>query len=202
MWFVVTGAPTMHWRHAWDDNPSNDEQWPYQVQFEGTNKYGYFEEYPADYQRKDTTVVINAELPYDGSNYSSIVVQYDMEAASLALGLSTSQLQATKCTTSANPGFIAINNTNSTITQTTTTTTSSSTVFGHWFNSSGNVCGYDTSACIFAEFRPDTFKCTIGQQPAKLTRGRTYTIKQAVRYRPTGSTRYYTATFVVKVKVV
>lgn len=36
LFFVVMGAPTQYWRHPWDDNPANDEQWPYQVQFENT----------------------------------------------------------------------------------------------------------------------------------------------------------------------
>ena len=202
MWFVVTGAPTSHWRHAWDDSSSNDEQWPYQVKFEGTNKYGCFEDYPSDYVRKDTTVVINAELAYDGSSYSSVVVQYDMEAASKALGLSTKQLQSTKCSSTANPGFIAINSSNATITTNTTTSTSSSTVLGHWFNSLGNVCNYDNSAYIFAEFRPETFKCYVGQYPGHLKKGRTYTIKQGIRYKPSGSTKYYRVTYIVKVKVV
>ncbi|MCR4995568.1 MAG: hypothetical protein K6A32_09405 [Bacteroidales bacterium] len=34
VFFVVMGAPTRYWRHPWDDDTSNDEQWPYQVQFE------------------------------------------------------------------------------------------------------------------------------------------------------------------------
>lgn len=41
LWLVVSGAPTTHWRHAWDDNDSNDEQWPYQVKFNGTNLLGF-----------------------------------------------------------------------------------------------------------------------------------------------------------------
>ncbi len=41
LWFVVSGAPIAHWRHAWDDDDSNDEQWPYQVSFNNTNLYGY-----------------------------------------------------------------------------------------------------------------------------------------------------------------
>jgi hypothetical protein len=41
LWFVVSGAPSVHWRHAWDDNDANDEQWPYQVSFVNTNLLGY-----------------------------------------------------------------------------------------------------------------------------------------------------------------
>jgi hypothetical protein len=41
LWFVVSGAPAVHWRHAWDDNDANDEQWPYQVSFVNTNLLGY-----------------------------------------------------------------------------------------------------------------------------------------------------------------
>ncbi|NLO70039.1 MAG: T9SS type A sorting domain-containing protein [Porphyromonadaceae bacterium] len=41
LWLVVSGAPNMHWRHAWDDDDSNDEQWPYQVKFYNTNRLGY-----------------------------------------------------------------------------------------------------------------------------------------------------------------
>jgi hypothetical protein len=41
LWLVVSGAPSTHWRHAWDDNDANDEQWPYQVKFGNTNLSGY-----------------------------------------------------------------------------------------------------------------------------------------------------------------
>ncbi len=41
LWFVVSGAPLTHWRHAWDDNDANDEQWPYQVNFLNTNLLGF-----------------------------------------------------------------------------------------------------------------------------------------------------------------
>jgi hypothetical protein len=41
LWLVVSGAPSIHWRHAWDDNDANDEQWPYQVRLNNTNLYGY-----------------------------------------------------------------------------------------------------------------------------------------------------------------
>lgn len=40
LWLVVSGSPQEHWRHAWDDDDTNDEHWPYQVQFVNTNLLG------------------------------------------------------------------------------------------------------------------------------------------------------------------
>lgn len=40
LWLVVSGAPQQHWKHAWDDDDTNDEQWPYQVRFTNTNLLG------------------------------------------------------------------------------------------------------------------------------------------------------------------
>lgn len=37
LWFVVSGAPKAYVRHAWDDDSSNDEQWPYKVKFTGAS---------------------------------------------------------------------------------------------------------------------------------------------------------------------
>lgn len=74
LWFVVSGAPAVHWRHAWDDNDSNDEQWPYQVSFNNTNILGYSNNVidAVDYQleqnlkvySKENTLFID-ELPMD-----------------------------------------------------------------------------------------------------------------------------------------
>ena len=40
LWLVVSGAPQEHWKHPWDEDYSNDEQWPYQVKFRNTNLLG------------------------------------------------------------------------------------------------------------------------------------------------------------------
>ncbi|MCW3805384.1 DUF6055 domain-containing protein [Plebeiibacterium marinum] len=36
LWFVVTGAPKTYAPHPWDEDESNDDQWPYQVKFDNT----------------------------------------------------------------------------------------------------------------------------------------------------------------------
>ena len=205
-WFVVTGAPTEHWRHPWNDNDADDEQWPYQVAFENcaatgtTRTYG---EYPDDYARRDTTVVIEAELGYDANSYSSVRVQYDMDAISQALGVSTAQMQALKRNT--RPGtkgtlvFAGVSSSGAKE-YNTTTSTSSATCYGHWFTTAGNVVGYNNSAAIFAELYPDKYGCYVGQYPGHLTKGKTYTIRQAIVYTHTDS-KQYTATMEVHLKV-
>lgn len=208
MWLVVMGAPTKWWHHGWDRNyapPStNDEQWPYRVSFEGTrpsaSAYAYTEaDFPEDYLRKDTTVVINCCLARSDS-YTSVNVQYDMDAISEALGLTTAQLKALKVgSSSLNPCFVAQNATNSTITYNTTTSTSSSTLYGHWFNSSGNVCNYDNTAYIYAEMYPENYVCKVGQYPNKLVVGKTYVIRQGVKYKV--GTKTYKAIMEVHIKV-
>lgn len=197
MWLVVMGAPKTYWRHAWDDNAANDEQWPYAVKFQGTSPLGAnrtYGEFPEDYARHDTTVVIPATLAYSSSSYSSVRVQYDMDAISQALGLSTAQLQSVKRNdTSSNRGdirFAGVNANGTTMNFNTTTSTSSATCYGHWFTTAGNVCSYDGSAAIFAEMYPDKYGCYVGQYPGRLTRGKTYKIRQAIVYTHTDGQMY------------
>lgn len=202
MWFVVMGAPTTWWTHSWNDNDSDDEQWPYAVKFDGTDPYGAnrtYGEYPADYARHDTTVVIDATLAYSANSYSSVRVQYDMDAVSQALGLSTAQMQSVKVGTTNSIRFVGVNP-NGSIANNTTTSTSSSTCFGHWFNASGNICGYDGNARIFAEFYPDKYGCYVGQYPGRLTRNKTYTVRQAIIYTHTDG-KEYRATMQVNLNV-
>ncbi|MCF0244927.1 MAG: DUF4859 domain-containing protein [Bacteroidaceae bacterium] len=206
MWLVVMGAPTEYWRHPWDDNTSNDEQWPYAVKFEGTDPLGAshtYDEFPTDYVRKDTTVVLNATLAYSSSAYSSVRVQYDMDAIAQALGLSTAKMKSVKCNDSvSNPGDIRFAgvNANGTMNFNTTTSTSSATCYGHWFNVSGNVCNYDGSALVFAEMYPESYGCYVGQYPGRLTKGKTYVIRQAIVYTHTDG-KMYKAIMEVHLKV-
>ncbi len=40
LFLVVSGGSSFYWTQKWDDNDANDEQWPYEVLFGSTNKYG------------------------------------------------------------------------------------------------------------------------------------------------------------------
>lgn len=214
MWFVVMGAPTQYWSHSWSNGVAstsfsgNGEQWPYAVKFEGSKAYGAtrtYNTYPDDYVRKDTTVVINANLAYNSGSYTSVRVQYDMDAVSKALGLSTDQMRAVTVGKTAGKKnylrFAGINSDNKTETNRTTTSTSSATCFGHWFNSTGNVVDYGGSSYIFAEMYPDKYGCYVGQYPGRLTKGKTYIIRQAYIYTDAEG-KEYKATMEVHLNVI
>ncbi|MCM1107660.1 MAG: DUF6055 domain-containing protein [Clostridium sp.] len=192
LWFVVMGAPTEYWRHAWDDNTDNDEQWPYRVKFDQSSPSGMFRTYgvyPEDYERRDTVVVLHANLKRSADSYSSVRVQYDMDAVSEALGLSTQQMKSVRVGTDNSIRFAGISSGGG-MTDNTTTSTSSATCFGHWFTATGNVCGYDGNARIFAEFYPDKYGCYVGQYPGRLVSGQEYVVRQAIVYRHTDGKEY------------
>lgn len=215
MWLVVMGAPTKYWSHSWTSGQAsstfsgNGEQWPYAVRFTGTDPLGVsrtYGAYPDDYERKDTTVVINASLAYSSSSYSSVRVQYDMDAISQALGVSTAQMKAVKCSSTSKGvkgtiDFVGVNANGTTLRYGTTTSTSSATCFGHWFSTSGTVVGYDGSAAIYAEMYPDKYGCYVGQYPGRLTKGKTYVIRHRFIYNHTDGKKY-SATMEVHLKVI
>jgi hypothetical protein len=101
LWFVVSGSPTVHWRHAWDDNDANDEQWPFQVSFGNTNLYGYTNvvasidnsyEKDLDESVKDGTLTISS-LPARGTvriydTLGRCVLDKKIEEASFTTSLS------------------------------------------------------------------------------------------------------------------
>jgi hypothetical protein len=39
LWFVVTGAPNTYMPHPWDNDDTNDDQWPYKVKFVNTDLF-------------------------------------------------------------------------------------------------------------------------------------------------------------------
>lgn len=48
MWLVVSPAPSSYIVHNWDEDINNDDQWPYQVQFENTTMLGMAKYYMYD----------------------------------------------------------------------------------------------------------------------------------------------------------
>ena len=193
IWFVVSGAPTSYWAHAWDEDATNDEQWPYKVKFEGTNIYGVLD-FTGEDQPHDTDFVYDVSFPADASAYSGTKVTVDVVKLCYAFVLSgteiTSNIGFPNSTRKIK--FYGVNKDGSLVTTTT------ANGYGHWFNGAGDVCpwvsGSTGTNMVFSEFDETNFVFTLGQHPGRCAPGNVFKIKQALVYSP-ATGQYYQATF-------
>jgi hypothetical protein len=207
LWLVVSPALKNYIKHKWDDNINADDMWPYQVKFEGTDIGNRALVYAAPTLDKrkiaDATFTYDVTFPVDANGYSGAVVTISGRAAA-TLGTAF-QLQPTSIAdkmqawSSQGPAnnkimFYAVNADGSFVQRGST-----ANGYGHWFNANGQVSDY-ASGYVFSEFYPTQLAFQLGQYPGKNSNGKTYTIRQALRYRKNASEQA-TATFVFNITV-
>ena len=201
LFLVVSPSPSAYIQHKWDEEITNDDQWPYTVEFKGTNIWGAA-------NISDTEDIKDVELSYDvyfpasSSVYQGITLKVEGAAAS---NLGTAfQMQASAVGTlltqwtSSGPTdgqamFYAVD-ANGVINN----SASSANGYGHWFSASGNRCDY-ASGYVFSEFDANSLTFSLGQYPGKVANGSNYTIRQAIKYQKGGKTAV--ATFVFNIHI-
>jgi hypothetical protein len=199
MWMVVSPAPLSYYVHKWDDNYRNDDQWPYQVEFDGTNILGA----PNIQEGKE---VGDVKFTYDvylkpTGGHDGISVQLDGNAKS-ALGTAF-QMQPgdiAGCMTSYNASgpaegkimFYAANESG------LIKSGSTANGYGHWFTATGGVTNWGSNSYVFSEFNANQLSFFVGQYPNLCKDGSTYTVRQALRYNRDGKQEGI-ATFVFNV---
>lgn len=213
IFMVVSPAPSAYYQHKWDkdgtdkekeDNIGNDDQWPYTVEFDGTNIVGAPNILPVI---EDGMPISDASITYDvyfpkSTEYANISINVTGDDASV---LATAfQMPATDvggkmaAWSSAGPKdgkimFYAVN-ANGQISN----TGSSANGYGHWFNSAGNRSDWN-SGYVFSEFDSNNMSFTLGQYPGKVSNGQNYTIRQALKYKR--GTETATVTFIFNIHV-
>ncbi|WP_194974856.1 DUF4859 domain-containing protein [Aquiflexum lacus] len=171
LWFVVTGAPNTYQPHAWDENESNDEQWPYKVQFNNSKISGLVD-FPVDAKPKDLSLNFDISFPVsDGYDGTSITLdKHDLSRAFV--------LQPNEIISKFGESILFFGvESDGTLNSNTT-----ANGFGHWFDANGNICNWGTEAVIFSEYNEDTFTFNVGQYPGHSRKGDTFKIRQALVY--------------------
>lgn len=190
LWFMVTGAPKTYSRHTWDDDNSNDEQWPYKVKFANTNLLGYAT--PGTVvSPKDVSFSYDVSITHDDINYASTQVSVDVSKLISAFILQPDQLTSLM---GSGIKFYAIES-NGKLNATTT-----ANGYGHWFDASGNVINWGTGATVWSEYNEKSFNFTLGQYPGHVKAGDKYTLKQAFVY-TTSNNKSAQATFTFNVTI-
>lgn len=190
LWFVVTGAPSSYAAHPWDEEESNDEQWPYKVKFTNTTLINHIDLGEGTTPR-DTTLTFDLSFPRDTINYSGKTLTVDATPLAQAFVLQPSKITQLM---GSSIKFYAVEP-NGSLNATTT-----ANGYGHWFDANGNVVNWGSNAKVFSEFNESNFTFSTGQYPAQAASGDQYTIKQALVYTyESGKTAQ--ATFVFRIKI-
>lgn len=201
LFLVVSPAPRQYIQHLWDEDVSNDDQWPYTVEFQGTNIAGA-PVLSEELGLTDATITYDVELPRHTSDYTYVPVSVSGMAAS-ALGTAF-QMPSSNVSghlvewSSAEPAdgqmkFYATTSLGDIVNKKST-----ANGYGHWFSSSGAYTEWGSGGYVYSEFQPATLTFNVGQKPSTLTEGKTYTISQALKYKQGDQTAIVRFIFNVK----
>lgn len=195
LWFVVLGAPTTYEAHPWDEDESNDDQWPYKISFANTNLLGSID-FTGDEKHEDVTFTFDVKFDYSATIYPGATVTLsteDLNKLSKALVLQPSEITAAM---GDKIKFYAVESTNGKLNATTT-----ANGYGHWYNAKGEVCNWGADGRVYSEFNASAFTFDIGQYPGQCAVGDKYTIKQALVYEyESGKTAQATFVFNITIK--
>jgi hypothetical protein len=183
LWMVVLGAPSKYYRqHPWDEDASNDEQWPYQVSFDNTNLLGFVTFDPNEGVH-NATVTYNINVPVSTGEYQCFSFKPDLMPMYHAFQLEPDELSANlgKYSSTKNVRFCNINADGSIYNGYTTNT--SDTNWGGWFGLDGNVCTWGDKSYAYCDFNTADMSFTLGRYPNKAVVGDTMTIRQAFIYK-------------------
>lgn len=188
MWFIVSPALKNYIVHKWDDNYANDDQWPYQVEFENTNIEGAVE-------IDESKGICDATLTYDvyfarKGDYTGTTVKLSgsaLTALGTAFQMQPSEIGGKMVGYSASgPAngkimFYAVDAQGNLI-----ESKSTANGYGHWFNDNGGLTNWGNNSFVFSEFDANSLTFSLGQMPNTCINGNTYVLRQALRYKKDG----------------
>ncbi len=194
MWLVVAPSLSTYIQHKWDENITNDDQWPYYFKLSGTDIGESATIYnPVTIDGRDMADIsfeYNVSFPASSIYYNGTTVNVSRKAlaalgTALQMPTPSSDINSSiREWSSAAPEegtckFYACNPRNGLYSNSGSTANG----YGHWFSSSGTRTTYGTSAYVYSEFTPNNVSFIIGQYPGKVKAGDTYRIAQCIRYK-------------------
>jgi hypothetical protein len=191
LYFCVLGAPDTYNRQAWDDDETNDEQWPYRVSFSGTDLLGNVtipEGAPED-------ITISHEVSCDASSAEyllgslNLLNNGDMGKIAQAFKMQPSEIAAATLAagdvTAEGPaeGQIAVALTNP---DGSLSYSYSANGTGFWVAADGSASSWG-EAPIYFEYSADTYGLNYGHHPGKTESGKSYVLKPTFVYNHGGT---------------
>ena len=206
LWLVISPALKNYQVHQWDESIDKDDMWPYKFRLEGTDLTGKPTVYATSTidgrEVADITFTYDVCFPLSASAYYGTTATVSGRAAA-ALGTAfqmqptdiASKMQAWDSRGPANGKILLYAGApDGSLSQSDFTASG----YGHWFDASGTVCSHG-DGYVYSEFNAATLAFSLGQYPGRCAEGKTYTIRQTLRYRKNAKGTTANANFVFNV---
>ncbi len=187
LYLLVVATPDTYNRHEWNDDESDDEQWPYEVSFSGTGVSGYID---VDENADPKDVSLSFDLACDASLDTYELGRIDfastdaLEKIAQAFAMQPATLAGSTLPIAANTeqkpaegkvvlgllqpdGTIAYNYTAN---------------VGFWCSAEGKVDNWGDTAPVFFEYDKDNFVLSYGHRFGVSKAGTKYTVKPVLVY--------------------
>lgn len=205
LYLCVLAAPDKYNRNAWDDDETNDEQWPYRVKFSGTDLLGNVTIPEGD----PTDVETSLEVSLDASSESYPLHTFNllndgvMEKIAKAFKLQPSEIAGAtldagtvKADGFSGPaeGKVAVGLTNP---DGKVSYAYSANGIGFWIAADGTASSWG-DAPIYYEYDASGYGLTVGHNPGHSEKSKTYIIKPTMVYNKGG--KLHKAVITIKMK--
>lgn len=180
LYLVVVATPTDYQRQGWDDDETNDAQWPYSVKFEGTAVQGFIDIPTGDPEDVAFSHDVKGDAAFEGYQVESIDM---MGLGYMELMAKAFKLQPAEILTKIAPregdkvvpaeGNIALG-----LTQPdgTISFTCSTNAIGPWINADGMAQDWANGQLYF-EYDASSYNLPVGFKPGTVEAGKSYTMK-------------------------
>lgn len=202
LYLCVLGAPTIYNRHAWDDDETNDEQWPYRVKFAGTDLLGNVE-VPAG---EPESIALDHTLACDATSADYVqgtlrlLDNGDMGRIAKAFKMQPAEIAAATLAAGSVPeggpadGQVAVALTNP---DGSLSYAYSANGTGFWIAADGSASSWG-SAPVYFEYDSGSYALAYGHKPGAPQAGTTYTIRPTLVYNHGG--KLYKAVITIEMK--
>ena len=178
LYFVVLGAPTEYRQNEWDDDASDDDQWPYKVRFSETDLLGNFD---IDETADPSDVTLTFDVACDASNANYPLGTVDLASSkslAQAFVMNPSDIEGLIQGKNAKPaeGKIvwALQQPDGSYSYNWTATS------GFWCDETGKVVPWGSGQAVYVEF--DGLEITYGHMHGVTAAGKKYVLKPTLVY--------------------
>ena len=203
LYLLVVATPDTYNRHEWNEDESDDEQWPYEVSFSGTNVSGYIN---VDEGAEPQNVELSFDVKCNATNGDWVLGSIDLtgngslEKIATAFALQPATLAgatlpiAVNTTQAPAEGKIALG-----LLQPDGTIVYSYTAnVGFYCKADGSLGSWGDGDPVWFEYDKDNFILTYGHYPDKTESGKKYVVKPVLVYTKGG--KQYKATFTLNMQ--